>query len=355
MPSLLTPRYYSEPADPHALDEHPPLREPSRLGVLLINLGTPDEPTAGAIRRYLAEFLSDQRVIELPGLLWQPLLRTVVLMRRPRTLVPRYQDIWLDEGSPLLVYSQGQALGVQQRLNARQIPAQVELAMRYGNPSIRSAMTRLQEAGCERTLVVPLYPQYAASTTATAVDAVAAYAARRRNQPELRFIKRYHTDPGYIDALARRVKAFWDEHGMPERLLLSYHGLPRSVVEKGDPYYRDCMETTRLLCDRLGVNSELVQSSFQSRFGAQEWLQPYTEPTLRQWGRQGMGRVDVMCPGFLADCLETLEEIQVECRDAFLSEGGKKLNYIPCVNADDDWLDALTDIVVQHLGGWTQG
>lgn len=345
-------RYFPEPADPYAFSDSPPQRTGAPLGVVLINLGTPDEPTASAIRRYLLEFLSDPRVIEIPQWVWQPILRLFVLARRPQKLVPRYKDIWLDEGSPLLVYSQDQVDGLQRRLEQQGVNARVVLGMRYGSPSIKSAMHSLQQAGCERILILPLYPQYAASTTATAVDKVTEYAARRRNQPELRFIKRYHDDPGYIDALAHQVTQFWHERGVPDYLLLSYHGLPRRTVELGDPYYRDCMETTALLRARLGSEGHRVRASFQSRFGAQEWLQPYTEPTLRQWAREGVGRVDVMCPGFLADCLETLEEIQVECRDAFLSEGGKALNYIPCLNGADHWLDALSALAVRNLDGW---
>lgn len=348
-------RYFPEPVDPHAFNDNPPARRNQPLGVLLVNLGTPDEPSAAAIRRYLIEFLSDPRVIEIPQLIWQPILRLFVLARRPAKLVPRYRDIWLKQGSPLLVYSQGQADGVQQRLTAQGLNVQVALGMRYGNPSIQRAMDQLQQAGCERILVMPLYPQYAASTTATAVDKVNEYAARRRNQPELRFVKRYHTAPGYIDALVQQVTRYWDQNGVPERLLLSYHGLPRSTIELGDPYRRDCMETTELVRAGLGAEGHRVYTSFQSRFGAQKWLEPYTEPTLREWARQGIGRVDVMCPGFLADCLETLEEIQVECRDAFLEEGGKTLNYIPCLNAQDNWLDALSCLVMQNLPGADQG
>lgn len=353
MSKFIAPRYFPEPADPHAFDTSPPPREPAPLGIVLINLGTPDAPTGPAIRRYLTEFLSDPRVIEIPQFIWQPLLRTVVLARRPAKLAPRYQSIWLKEGSPLLVWSQAQVDGVQQRLDAMGVSARVLLGMRYGKPSIKSAMDTLHEAGCERILVLPLYPQYAASTTATAVDKVAEYAARRRNQPELRFVKRYHDDQGYIDALAQSVTRFWAQNGVPDYLLLSFHSLPRNTVESGDPYYRDCMETAALLRERLGADGRRIQVSFQSRFGAQKWLDPFTEPTLREWGRQGIERVDVMCPGFLADCLETLEEIQVECRDAFLEEGGKQFNYIPCLNGDEQWLDALTQLTLRNLCGWT--
>lgn len=354
MSKLIASRYFPEPVDPHAFDDNPPPRAAAPLGIVLINLGTPDEPTAPAIRRYLIEFLSDPRVIEIPQWLWQPLLRTVVLARRPAKLVPRYESIWHKEGSPLLVESQAQVDGMQQRLDAMGVSARVVLGMRYGNPSIKSAMDTLQAAGCERILVLPLYPQYAASTTATAIDKVTQYAARRRNQPELRFVKRYHNDPGYIDALAASVTRFWDKHGLPDYLLLSYHSLPRKTVELGDPYYRDCMETSRLLAERLGAEGRRVKVTFQSRFGAQKWLEPFTEPTLIKWGQEGIERVDVMCPGFLADCLETLEEIQVEGRDAFLAAGGKTLNYIPCLNGDDQWVDALTRLALQNLCGWHQ-
>ncbi len=348
----LFPSWLPEAIDDHAFSTTPAPRPRAPLGVLLINLGTPDTPTAPDIRRYLLEFLSDPRVVELPALLWQPLLRGVVLLRRPQTLVPRYRDIWMAEGSPLLVWSEAQAQGLQQRLDARQVPARVALGMRYGNPSIAGALDELQAAGCEHVLLVPLYPQYSASTTATAVDQACLMLRRRRNQPAVRSIKRFHDDPGYIAALANQVQACWQDKGRPERLLLSFHGLPWRMVERGDPYHRDCMETAQLLSERLGETGVPVHVSFQSRFGTQAWLQPYTEPTLRQWAREGVGRVDVMCPGFVADCLETLEEIQVECRAAFLEEGGKALHYIPCLNAREDWLDTLTDLVVQQLQGW---
>lgn len=352
MSFLLPSPYLPEPVDPQAFNPDPAPRDPGPIGVLLINLGTPDEPTAGAIRRYLGEFLSDPRVIEIPPWLWQPILRAFILTRRPRALAPRYKEIWLDRGSPLLVWSQAQAQGVQDNLAAQGVPARVELGMRYGNPSIADALARLRAAGCQRILTLPMYPQYAASTTATAVDSVALYAAKLRDQPELRFVKRYHDDPGYIDALAEQLRRYWAANGKPERLLLSFHGLPRRTVEQGDPYYRDCMETAALLKRRLGEDADRVHVSFQSRFGAEKWLEPYTEPTLRQWARQGISQVDVMCPGFLADCLETLEEIQMQCRDAFLSEGGRQFRYLPCLNDDPEWAASLAGIARRHLAGW---
>lgn len=350
--SLIASPYLAEPADPHALSSEPPARQGESIGVLFVNLGTPDAPTPAAIRRYLAEFLSDPRVIEIPAPLWQPILRLFILPRRPRALAPRYEEIWWEEGSPLLVGSCRQAEGAQQELARRGIAIQAEVGMRYGNPSIASAMDALRDKGCERILVVPLYPQYAASTTATAVDKVNEYARRRRNQPELRFVKRYADDPGYIQALAASIRTHWQQHGKPDRLLLSFHGIPRITVEKGDPYHRDCMDTARALRQALGDDGTLLHHAFQSRFGAQEWLQPYTEPTLREWARSGVGAVDVMCPGFLADCLETLEEIQMQCRDAFLEEGGREFRYIPCLNGDATWVRGLADIVQRNLAGW---
>ncbi|HUH59150.1 MAG TPA: ferrochelatase [Candidimonas sp.] len=352
MAKLFASRYLPEPVDPHALDECPPPRGAAPVGVLLVNLGTPDQPTAASIRRYLGEFLSDPRVIEIPQWIWQVILRGFILTRRPAALAPRYREIWLDGGSPLLVWSRAQAHGIQKALTAANMAVRVELAMRYGNPDIPGAMDTLRDAGCERILVVPMYPQYAASTTATAVDAVASYAARRRDQPELRFIKRYHVDPGYIGALAQQVRQYWEANGKPQRLLLSFHGLPQRTIRLGDPYHRDCMETAACLKQALGADGDRIHVAFQSRFGAEKWLEPYTEPTLRQWAREGITGVDVMCPGFLADCLETLEEIQMECRDAFLAEGGKAFRYIPCLNDDGLWITNFTALIKRQLAGW---
>lgn len=347
--SFFASRYQAEPADPHALAKEPPARPENPTGVLFINLGTPDAPTPAAIRRYLAEFLSDPRVIEIPQPLWQVILRLFVLPKRPRDLAPRYEEIWWEGGSPLLVASRQQAEGVEQELARRGITIKAAVGMRYGNPSIASAMDALRDAGCERVLVMPLYPQYAASTTATAVDKVNDYARRRRDQPELRFVKRYPADPGYIAALVESIRTHWQQHGKPERLLLSFHGIPRVTVEKGDPYHRDCMDTVQALRQALGEDGGLVHHAFQSRFGAQEWLQPYTEPTLREWAKAGVRTVDVMCPGFLADCLETLEEIQMQCRDAFIEEGGESFRYIPCLNGNPTWVRGLADLVQRHL------
>lgn len=352
MSVFFPPRYLPEPADEQAFSDHPAPREAGPVGVLMINLGTPDAAEAGAIRRYLSEFLSDQRVIELPSALWQPILKGVILTLRPGKLVPRYREIWHERGSPLLVWSLAQAQAVDDALREAGLHACVELGMRYGRPALDEAIEKLRAQGCERILVVPMYPQYSASTTATAVDAVNKYLARLRDQPELRFVKRFHAEPEYIDALAGQVERHWEKHGVPNRLLLSFHGLPRVMVEKGDPYRRDCMETGDLLARRLGERGHLVHVSFQSRFGAQKWLEPYTEPTLRAWARDGITEVDVICPGFLADCIETLEEIQMECRAAFLAEGGKRFGFIPCLNDDLQWGQGFAAIIRRQLQGW---
>jgi len=351
--NIVAPRFTPDLSDPDVLSADPSPLPPRPIGVLVVNLGTPAAPEAGAIRRYLRQFLSDRRVIERPApWLWQIILHTVILPRRSRMLVARYRDIWLENGSPLLIHSQAQADGLAQRLHQQGRNIRVVLGMRYGEPSIPCAMDALRAQGCERILVVPLYPQYAASTTATVVDAVAAHAASLRNQPELRLIKRFHTAPEYVDAMTRRIQTFWREHGVPDRLLLSFHGLPRRAVEQGDPYHRDCMETAQALRQRLGEHGSRVHVAFQSRFGSEPWLQPYLKPTLQAWAREGVARVDVFSPSFLVDCLETLEEIQIDCRKAYLQAGGGQFRYIPCLNDDPGWLDGLTAIAARNLQGW---
>lgn len=345
-------RYLPETPQADPFDEHPAPRTVGRVGIMLVNLGTPDEATAPAIRRYLREFLSDPRVIEIPKYLWWPILNLFVLTGRPKRLVPRYAGIWMEGGSPLLVYSQSQTDGVRTHLAQAGLDVEVELAMRYGNPSIPDTMTKLRARGCEHILVVPMYPQYAASTTATVVDAVTRHVARLRDQPELRFIKRFHDDPGYIDAMAGKIQAFWDANGRPQKLVMSFHGLPRASIEMGDPYYRDCMQSAHQLARALSLTADQYEVTFQSRFGAARWLEPYTEPTLKMLAGQGVTDIDVVCPGFLADCLETLEEVSEECRDAFLEAGGKQFRYITALNDDPAWAGALTTVVRRHLQGW---
>ncbi|HUH95705.1 MAG TPA: ferrochelatase [Casimicrobiaceae bacterium] len=331
----------------------------SRLGVLLINLGTPDAPTPRAVRRYLAEFLSDPRVVEIPAAVWRPLLHGIILRVRPARSAARYQRVWTPDGSPLLVHSQRQKtllLGyLGARLKALGLPSDhclVELGMRYGRPSVTEALDRLHQAGCERVLVLPLYPQYAASTTASAFDAVFAATATQRRIPALRMVDAYHDDPGYIGALAQGINDYWTKNGRPDRLVLSFHGVPRRSLELGDPYHCHCLKTARLLATELGLAPEQYAVTFQSRFGRAHWLEPYTAPTLEALAKQGIRRVDVACPGFVSDCLETLEEIGLEAKAAFLHAGGKEFHLVPCLNERPAWISALAALALRHLGGW---
>lgn len=325
------------------------------LGVLLVNLGTPDSPTVPAVRRYLAEFLSDPRVVELPRPLWWLILHGVVLRVRPHRSARLYQSIWTAEGSPLLVIGQRQAAALQQRLGARcPGPVRVVLAMRYGNPSITAGLEVLRAANVQRLLVLPLYPQYSATTTASTFDAVSRVLRTWRWLPELRFISHYHDHPAYIAALADSVRAYWAEQGEPERLLLSFHGLPKDYLLAGDPYHCACHTTARLLAERLGLPPERWQVAFQSRVGAKEWLKPYTDVQLQTWAREGVGKVQVLCPGFPADCLETLQEIALENGHLFHAAGGRDYGYIPALNDAPSHVDFLAELVCQHGAGWPE-
>lgn len=324
-----------------------------RLGILICNLGTPDAPTASAVRRYLAEFLSDPRVIETPRLLWWPILHGVILNTRPRRSAHAYAKVWQADGSPLLVLSQS----LTRKLGVALSPGDddgltVALGMRYGKPSIASALDALLAVGARRILVLPLYPQYAAPTTASVMDAVFAYCARLRWVPELRFINDYHADPRYITALADSVREYWAEHGRPARLLLSFHGLPRQYFLAGDPYFCQCQATARLLRAALQLTSDACTVTFQSRVGLSPWLEPYTDVTLTQLGQAGSARVDVLCPGFAVDCLETLEEIALQNAARFRAAGGGELRYIPALNDSPRHIEALAAIVEDHLGQW---
>ena len=335
----------------------PPFRHGSaaRTAVLIVNLGTPEAATPKAVRRYLAEFLSDPRVVEIPRAVWLPILHGIILRTRPATSARKYASVWMKEGSPLKVWTEKQALLLAGYLGERGHAVLVRHAMRYGEPSGASALDALRAAGAERVLVLPLYPQYAAATTASVGDALAAWMRKRRNLPELRFVKHFHDDPGYIGALARRVGDHWMTHGRPDRLVLSFHGLPQRSLALGDPYHCECLKTGRLLAERLKLREDNVVVTFQSRFGKAEWLKPYTEPTLVALAKQGVSRVDVFCPGFVADCLETLEEIDQEARAAFLAAGGKEFGYIPCLNDQHEGIAALAEIAIEHMAGWPTG
>ncbi len=325
---------------------------PARVGVLLCNLGTPDEPTAAATRRYLAEFLSDPRVIEIPRAVWKPILHGVILRTRPAKSAAKYRTIWTPEGSPLLVWSRKQAIMLRGYLGERGHDVEVRLAMRYGNPSVASQLDELRAQGCTRILMVPLYPQYSGTTTASVYDAVAGWAQQARHVPELRFVNRFHDDPGYIRALAHSVQQHWQTHGRPDKLVVSFHGVPERTLTLGDPYHCECLKTARLLAERLALKDGEWVVSFQSRFGKAKWLEPATQTVLEQLGRAGTHRVDVVCPGFVADCLETLEEIAIEGQESFKAAGGQEFHYIPCLNDDPVWLAALSEIVQDHLQGW---
>jgi len=325
----------------------------AKTAILLINLGTPDAPTPRAVRRYLEQFLSDPRVIEIPRALWLPILHGLVLNSRPKKSARKYAGIWSSEGSPLRVHTERQARLLRGYFESQiPMPLTVDFAMRYGEPSIAGTLARLKSAGCERVLVFPMYPQYAASTTASALDQVAEFLRRTRNVPEIRLVKHFHDHPSYIGALASLVQEHWRQSGRPDKLVMSFHGLPRFTLARGDPYHCECHKTARLLAERLELAESHWQIAFQSRFGRAKWMEPYTASTLADYGRHGVRRVDVICPGFVADCLETLEEIGVEGRKIFLGAGGREFHLLPCLNERDDWIRALADIARQHLADW---
>lgn len=337
--------YFPEPPFQHG--------RPTRAGVLLINLGTPDAPTPAALRRYLKEFLWDPRVVELPRPLWWLILNGFILTTRPRQSAKRYAQIWTPEGSPLRLHTERQAKLLLGTLGERIKPAPaVEYAMRYGTPSVAQALAQLKALGCDRVLVLPLYPQYSASTTASAFDAVFAAAKSMRNVPALRLVKHFHDHPRYIGALVGRVRDHWEKHGQGELLIMSFHGVPRYTLDKGDPYHCECQKTGRLLAEALGLKSDQYRVTFQSRFGRAEWLKPYTADVLVALGRARTRRVDVICPGFVADCLETLEEIAIEGKALFLGAGGGEFHYIPALNDRPDWIHALAELAETQLQGW---
>ena len=340
------PRYPPEPPYSHGTA--------SQAGVLLINLGTPEAATASAVRAYLREFLSDPRVVEIPRALWLPVLHLYVLNTRPKQSAHRYAQVWMSEGSPLKVHTERQAVMLRGYLGERlKQPLIVDYAMRYGRPAIADKLSELKQRGCDRILLVPLYPQYAASTTATAVDAALGSLSGMRNQPALRTVRSFHDHPGYIAALAQNVRDYWMVNRRPDVLVMSFHGVPRVTLERGDPYHCECQKTGRLLAQELVLKPEQFRLAFQSRFGRGEWLKPYTADVLGELGRQKIGRVDVICPGFVSDCLETLEEIAIEGKAIFLNAGGREFHHIPCLNERNDWIHALADLVLENLSGWT--
>ncbi|VAW77668.1 Ferrochelatase, protoheme ferro-lyase [hydrothermal vent metagenome] len=322
-------------------------------GVLLVNLGTPDEATPRAVRRYLAEFLWDPRVVEIWRPLWWMILHGVILRLRPRKVAELYKSIWTPEGSPLLVIPQQQCELIAEQL-AKLAPGRVAtvLAMRYGSPSIEAGLEQLRQCGARRLLVLPLYPQYSATTTASVFDEVTRVLAGWRRVPGLRFIQNYHDHPAYINALADSIREHWAAKGRPDKLMMSFHGIPRRCLLAGDPYYCEVQKTARLLADALELGNDQWLLAFQSRFGREEWLKPYVNGTLQDWGKAGVGRVDIVCPGFSADCLETLEEISIQNRDTFLECGGREFHYIPALNARPDHVEMLSQLLMSNMAGW---
>jgi len=323
-------------------------------GVLFCNLGTPVEPTSGAVRRFLREFLSDPRVVEIPRVIWWLILNLVILPFRPRHVAKAYASIWMEDGSPLMVISRRQREALAVELKAQTgVEVPVALAMCYGEPSIPHALHELRRQGVRRILVLPAYPQYSASTTAAIFDAVTRELQSWRWIPELRTVNNYHTHPGYIEALAASVRTHNKANGRASRLLMSFHGLPKAMLNAGDPYYCQCQATARLLAEKLELADEQWAITFQSRLGKAEWLQPYTDKTLAQWAAEGVESVDVICPGFSVDCLETLEEMAMQNRDTFLENGGKQYRYIPALNDQDAHIHMFAAVVQQHTTGWS--
>lgn len=341
-------KYLGQPDYDHA--------NPERLGILVANLGTPDAPQTAEVRRYLAQFLSDPRIIELPRWLWRIILHGIILRVRPKRSAEAYRSVWSDtEGSPLLSISKKQTAALQnalqQRLGSNVVAV---LGMRYGSPSMDEAIAELEQQHVRRMLVLPMYPQYSGTTTASVFDEVTNRLQRTRWIPETRFINSYIDETKYIEALAASVRKSWSENGQADLLVTSYHGIPKRYLLNGDPYHCQCHKTTRLLRLALGLPEDKVKVVFQSRVGREPWLQPYCDETMKQLPKQGVKSIDIMCPGFSADCLETIEEINEENREYFEHAGGENFNYIPCLNDNPDIIDALTDLLVRHARGWPE-
>lgn len=340
-------QYFGQPGFKHS--------EIPAVGVLLANLGTPDAADTPALRRYLREFLLDPRVIEMSRPLWWLILHLFVLPFRPRKSAELYKKVWTPEGSPLLVISRRQAAAVEKALRAQTgTLVHVALGMRYGNPSLKAALRELAEKGCRRILVLPLYPQYAAVTSGSTFDGVAAELRAWRWVPELRILQHYHDEPGYVRALAATVREAWADGSQPDKLLFSFHGIPQRYFEAGDPYFCHCQKTARLVAQELGLSRDRYEVSFQSLFGKEEWLKPYTDKTMQAMARAGVRSLDVVCPGFAADCLETIEEIDEQNREIFLHAGGERYRYIPALNDRPDHVRFLTELALRNLHGWLE-
>ena len=324
-----------------------------QIGVLVCNLGTPEAPDATSVRKYLAQFLSDKRVVELSDWLWKPILHGVILRIRPSRSAKAYQKVWGEKGSPLLDISQRQVTAIQKALDEKSSNSfTVALGMRYGEPSIASALQALRAKQVRKIIVLPLYPQYASATTGSVFDALASEISTWRWVPELQFVNEYYRDPRYLDALAESIEKHWQEHGKNERLLMSFHGIPEEYFLAGDPYYCHCQATARELASRLSLEEQAWQITFQSRVGRQRWLQPYTDLTVEKLANEGVKSLDVVCPGFSADCLETLEEIAMQNAEIFTAGGGEQLNYIAALNDNDTHIEFLSELVRERCQSW---
>lgn len=322
-----------------------------KIGILVTNLGTPEAPTAKALRPYLKQFLSDPRVVEVPRLLWWCILNGIILNTRPAKSAHAYSNVWTDAGSPLALYTKAQAEGLRALHNDESVV--VDWAMRYGQPSLSSVIQKMQDQGVRKLLVLPLYPQYSASTTASTFDALAEDFTKRRWIPELRFITSYFDHPLYITAIANSIRKHWQKEGRSDKLIFSYHGVPLRYLHSGDPYHCQCLKTTRLVAEALELEPQQFMSCFQSRFGREEWLRPYTDETLKSLPSKGVKSVAVICPGFSSDCLETIEEINMENREYFEEAGGESYHYIPALNASDEHIQFLNQLIQQHMQGWS--
>ena len=320
-----------------------------KVGVLLLNLGTPDEPTASAVRRYLAEFLADTRVVEIPKLVWMLILHGIILRIRPAKSAALYQKVWSAAGSPLMDISLRQTAKLAEKLKTDNHDVSVHLAMRYGNPSVASTLQAMHQNGVDNIIVLPLYPQYAAPTTGSAFDAIAAELSKWRYIPSLHFINTYHDNADFINALVSSIKTDFEAHGKPQKLVLSYHGMPERNLHLGDPYYCFCMKTTRLVTEKLGLGKDEFVMTFQSRFGKAKWLQPYTDATMKALPQEGVRDVAIICPAFSADCLETLEEIVGENGHIFTEAGGEKFRYIAALNDNDDHITMMANLVKPYF------
>ena len=322
------------------------------LGVLITNLGTPDKPRKKELRRYLKEFLSDPRVIEAPKLLWQLILRGIILNLRPKKVAKLYKSIWKKEGSPLLVMLEKQKKGIIRILKNKKKKIKIEIGMRYGNPNIKLGLEKLRKQKCRRILILPLYPQYCAATTGSTFDKVTEVLRKWRWIPEVRFINNYFEEPLYINCLIKSIKDNWKKFGRLQKLIFSYHGVPKKYLLKGDPYYCFCQKTTRLVSEKMKLKEKESMTTFQSRFGLDEWLQPYTDKTLERLPSKDITEIYIIAPGFSSDCLETLEELEVQNKEIFISSGGEKFNYIKCLNDDPKHLNMLALLILNHMKGW---